>query len=98
DFHVTGVQTCALPIWEGYLDRRRAADRAVQSKGAACGGYPARQPGETVSGTGFGAADAVVGDGEVDLRVREVSTSSTNGYAHLQIGRASCRERVWYRG
>src|SRR5690606_39689110 len=30
DFHVTGVQTCALPIWQGHAQARRRGQRQRQ--------------------------------------------------------------------
>src|SRR5690606_40313909 len=80
DFHVTGVQTCALPILseagtfgetEQLLSKLLAAEYAAQL----AGGVPMTQV-ETIRPGDFGIEPP-----PVTLRV-------------TQIGRASCRERV----
>src|SRR5439155_13182050 len=44
DGHVTGVQTCALPIWRGFLRERRAAlrrrARRSRTRGESAQGAP----------------------------------------------------------
>src|SRR5690606_41027571 len=91
DFHVTGVQTCALPIYEFVAE----ALRAVENHGPAAsedGGEIEVDPGE--------AGDS----GEAAARVRELEARLGEVEAQLQakeqqeIGRASCRERGESRG
>src|SRR5690606_40173984 len=80
DFHVTGVQTCALPILlpvRQYFGRGRC-ERTRISKGAL------RKNGEAFTGC---------------LKERKTLRSRTRKRAtvrehSVQIGRASCRERV----
>src|SRR5690606_40795058 len=97
DFHVTGVQTCALPILLStlsYVER----DRILQNVGFAAIRV-------------FSVAIAIfVGIGlvhkEVDRRTVFTILSKPIGrgefllgkYLGLQIGRASCRERAAARG
>src|SRR5690606_39788701 len=88
DFHVTGVQTCALPIYGGdkqlvvMAEHRdvqadpvapRHAVAFIDTYGQAC---LAKHP---VAAVFEGCRHASLGDGAVDV---------------IQIGRASCRGRV----
>src|SRR5690606_40756569 len=64
DFHVTGVQTCALPIFERYEEGCKVARRSLRFNSNA-------------HSLGAFIINAIrAGDAE-------------------EIGRASCRERVW---
>src|SRR5690606_40381538 len=85
DFHVTGVQTCALPISTGQFYRRFVAVVA----GIEHDGLVAR-PDQRLHGTEdrFGGPR---GDGDlaVGVALHAVDTRNLG-----QIGRASCRERV----
>src|SRR5256885_4165259 len=76
DYKVTGVQTCALPIWLDVDD--------VVSQGLASG-------------------EGVLNANEVDLGVclidigagtTDVVVYNEGSALHMEIGRASCRERV----
>src|SRR5690606_39641727 len=82
DFHVTGVQTCALPIFRLYddvvhdvKDRTRKRQRRRD-----CNAY------KHVTDL----ADNVEGENLPDIEVRGGAENAGN-----QIGRASCRERGW---
>src|SRR5690606_40726203 len=93
DFHVTGVQTCALPIWQDGL-------QFFRSNGPeAVGSYPdvrARQLRDDSAAGVDKARVAVRSVNETTLSVgRERSAESGMGVEHRkhQIGRASCRER-----
>src|SRR5690606_41119862 len=86
DFHVTGVQTCALPIWRpGATGPRLAGALGMQDHERA---QLARD-----SGQGLGS-------GQAGLRRADRALSSLYGrlgrrdLAEPEIGRASCRERV----
>src|SRR5690606_40214048 len=94
DFHVTGVQTCALPIFdlnadlgEGYGRWQVADEEAllplVSSASIACG---------------FHAGDPVTMRGSVRRAAAlGVCVGAHPGYPDLlgfEIGRASCRERA----
>src|SRR5690606_41192478 len=90
DFHVTGVQTCALPIWEEgtesphgtlVLQAPRLGPYCYEGRGA--GGR--RRVGERV-----GPPPTGIGNG----RTAEELVGDLFGRTDLQIGRASCRERV----
>src|SRR5439155_10635258 len=71
DGHVTGVQTCALPI----SSRRKARSRAMRARGTTC-----------------------------TLRIRKmmettlITRSTCGSPKNHEIGRASCRERVYITG
>src|SRR5207302_3601905 len=94
DFHVTGVQTCALPIW---LQRKKGRARAGDKGG---GVRPRAPPGgeETPRGSPRGGRRPWLSG-----PTRGTSDSGSDkaaAYTHAtsrrnrQIGRASCRERV----
>src|SRR3712207_7653679 len=80
---VTGVQTCALPIYEAVEDR-------LQTRGQARPPVRRRQPrGSGMAHPALRGA-RVVGPARIGVHLRAV------GEGHLvgEIGRASCRERV----
>src|SRR5207244_5390022 len=85
---VTGVQTCALPIWDRDLQRRAVRDGASAREGAA-----ARSDQELCPAAGP-AAEA---DGGVRAQHRRAGGDARDlpgGLHRRQIGRASCRESV----
>src|SRR5690606_40784017 len=88
DFHVTGVQTCALPIWT--WPRRAPANVASGSAGS--GGALARSPRAGAAGLRcpLGGAARL----RRALRGTALRRGALRGAA-LQIGRASRRERAW---
>src|SRR5690606_39598791 len=80
DFHVTGVQTCALPIWSSTAasshDRvRRGASRLPRSRA-------------DLPGAGDRSVDLLQPCGPGGR------SRGTSGSLVAEIGRASCRERV----
>src|SRR5690606_39669878 len=83
DFHVTGVQTCALPICRigpadgPWLGQHGFGDRSRQRLG------------------GLEAAEQRQDDEEVDEVVRRADLGEQHVDALRQIGRASCREREY---
>src|SRR5690606_39835914 len=82
DFHVTGVQTCALPILDLHPAGAAVVDRPQDARGAR--GAAARLVGEDL-------VDLVApppGREAPDVRALPVA----------EIGRASCRERGWSAG
>src|SRR5439155_5546380 len=90
DGHVTGVQTCALPISsEGRLPRLVGLGNALKL---------------TLTGNRVDAAEAlrvglvdeVVPHSRLEQRTFEIADRIASRSA--QIGRASCRERVWSAG
>src|SRR5690606_39892483 len=91
DFHVTGVQTCALPIWKGVVITPRP-------------GVPARielaiSPTGEVEGTIDGPQGGALAGVELELvdvegQVAAKTMSEYDGFFLFEIGRASCRERV----
>src|SRR5690606_40106470 len=87
DFHVTGVQTCALPIW---LARERY-EREQRLKRIACIDQL------TGSLNRRGLLSAIKESNDVALRLHIPSALMTIDIDHFKekIGRASCRERVW---
>src|SRR5439155_17931419 len=74
DGHVTGVQTCALPVW----DRRWTGDEGQKAE-------PLQPEGRALLRV---ALSRVVGE-KADVPHGRHERSSD------EIGRASCRERVW---
>src|SRR5690606_40017228 len=86
DFHVTGVQTCALPIYalrKGHLAGYAVSGDILPGRiGNSVGGYgkPARRPRTLKQNScqGAKAAETAGSAGRTDRRV--------------EIGRASCRE------
>src|SRR5690606_40131921 len=86
DFHVTGVQTCALPIWRIQVRVKRDGVR-VEARA----GYFAERD----------FAHTSRADRETQLQEQLFSPVSstdipvlvTGGYFRIEIGRASCRER-----
>src|SRR5438874_5247269 len=79
DLYVTGVQTCALPI-SSTVNTASTIAFAVYTKNAIVEAV------FTVDGFAAGTWGLVRTKGEAILRVAP--------FARLQIGRASCRERV----
>src|SRR5690606_41051298 len=93
DFHVTGVQTCALPIWSRRLAAARnsefalarySAERWTQSTALRLSSAAK----VAVAGVGAGVAAAARVDGaEAQPEARRTASRAA------EIGRASCRER-----
>src|SRR5690606_40441548 len=84
DFHVTGVQTCALPISEGWAPDSWRARPALQQ--------PAYPDAAALAGTlrELRELPPLVTSWEI-LALRRQLADAQEG---RQIGRASCRERV----
>src|SRR5437764_8637854 len=79
DTSVTGVQTCALPIWATYTEAMRATCRlfmctALATLACACGADPP--------------------DKELNQAKAALDAAQNAGAVTYEIGRASCRERV----
>src|SRR5436309_4836361 len=83
DFHVTGVQTCALPIWRGsgrhhWCDRRWRQGRGNR-RGRGLGGrrgrsgLDQRSAGEGAERDAPGIPSAAAGNGSGDAKVRVIS-------------------------
>src|SRR5207302_5865459 len=85
DFHVTGVQTCALPIYRGvYGDDERNNCRSWR-----------KGPDIIVHSTIHPIMGPDKGSGMPPLiYYRQSNTSDLGAMAKREIGRASCRERV----
>src|SRR5690606_40359408 len=91
DFHVTGVQTCALPI---------LARKSYEEGGCPIGAVVIDNATRRILGKGHntlvqenhpynhGETSAIRDAGRRDF-------SKTTIFTSLKIGRASCRERVW---
>src|SRR5947209_11911468 len=76
---VTGVQTCALPIWTSLTDRSKAA------------AAPATVSGESHVRCHW---DSRSWEGGVEVTTREPGDLPSAVVTREEIGRASCRERV----
>src|SRR3546814_7630568 len=83
---VTGVQTCALPIWRGTEDNKYDVAMMVTTlAGLKKEGW---KPRRTI-------ILLLSGDEETDMRTtRALAVKYKDAELLLQIGRASCRERV----
>src|SRR5690606_40065456 len=86
DFHVTGVQTCALPI---SLARERRRD-AVRWAGPGRPGPAVAQ--WTAYSTKYTSSSAACSPADKASCCRTTPTSSA--YHRMKIGRASCRGRA----
>src|SRR5207302_7063623 len=80
DFHVTGVQTCALPI---------SSRRRLQAGGGTDPSHHSRRATRGEAGFSGFWITAVSVAGPVEMTVRDIAIESFK-----EIGRASCRERV----
>src|SRR5690606_41022537 len=90
DFHVTGVQTCALPILyevDGHLFFDLGAENIVHEVlrvQSALSGHPLLDEDRV----------AVLEDGILSRHI-ESEVGALDLDEKVEIGRASCRERVW---
>src|SRR5207245_4310852 len=90
DATVTGVQTCALPIWPARLLPRRRRDTGdARRSGAAADGQAARH----LQQVRPHREDAVLGVADA-AALRFVLGDPQHEGADAEIGRASCRERI----
>src|SRR5207302_7975634 len=92
DFHVTGVQTCALPIYSGALFTANSGGLLAVAKCMLAAAAFARGSG----GCDWRAAFLAVRARAASMTLRK-STSIRSGWPE-EIGRASCRERGWASG
>src|SRR5690606_40517137 len=93
DFHVTGVQTCALPICaaihDGHLRAAELQEAVVHAEGVECTEHMFGGVHPHIALAQGGAA------GGADHQVRVgVDHGLPLEVGPLEIGRASCRERV----
>src|SRR5207248_6111070 len=79
DRTVTGVQTCALPICQSFV-------RALLCR---------RPDGTRIAGGGPGTAGSRISDHPQDCDLRGITMLRILTLMVFEIGRASCRERVW---
>src|SRR5690606_39895757 len=92
-FHVTGVQTCALPIYADVLGAGLAGD--LRMPDAAVSRIARAVARKTGSYKGGRHADVVGAGLAGDLRMPDAAVSRTaRAVARKKIGRASCRDRV----
>src|SRR5439155_4965620 len=85
DGHVTGVQTCALPIsrnWRTVSGRVNPLTRSSRERASA-----------STSNRCFSSTSSVPGGAAVELSVMSITIGHERGERY-EIGRASCRERV----
>src|SRR5690606_40313253 len=97
DFHVTGVQTCALPIYFGLSYQHRVGSPGLgQTEHYPTAGFDA-MVNETFDTGGLRLwLDVLAGES-----FYEVAGKTSPGdplFATAQIGRASCRGRGWSGG
>ena len=88
---MTGVQTCALPIYDGHAGVAPDLFDFVAVGGEHDGVDPF-----AVFGVLDGVADHRLAEQRQGVLARQSGTAAAgqNGGHHVQIGRASCRERV----
>src|SRR5699024_11344190 len=94
DRHVTGVQTCALPIWQRLLPLVQCRVRVVTPFDVS-----AEKPGEHGVAAGSAEREPVRfhrsgTEGGAETGADVGSDEAQAGVRHLQSGRASWRERV----
>src|SRR2546430_4869991 len=78
DLTVTGVQTCALPIWKVWSDLQTADALTEACKSVSIVAMPKYDSSTTIT----------------QMLERSTGTQIPGDDKHLKIGRASCRERV----
>src|SRR5690606_39539210 len=94
DFHVTGVQTCALPIWDPDHGRLLASVKIV---GGSAGIGPPVMAAKIIKmgGTMRMAFEISIGDQILGSQFyTPPEDNPQNPESSRQIGRAPCRERV----
>src|SRR5690606_40978045 len=86
DFHVTGVQTCALPIYGEYVlfCQEKIKEQEI---------WTGRRVGPEAAPQVLGCDDAFP-ISDIDDILPGLIEGKDRIYASLEIGRASCRERV----
>src|SRR5205823_10078546 len=88
---VTGVQTCALPISATRFADPGWAQAAIHL------GWPAVAAAYVALAVALAAISRIrMSGGELTDRIRALTPASRRAFA--EIGRASCRERVWIWG
>src|SRR5207302_3294705 len=97
DFHVTGVQTCALPICDIRFVRLWFTDVLGYLKSVAVA--PAELEGAFAEGIGFdgSAIEGFARVYEADM-IAKPDPATFQLLPWQEIGRASCRGRVWLAG
>src|SRR5206468_5755362 len=92
DLIVTGVQTCALPIFAEQLSKaRELVDLTLQEARAAISGL--RPPVLDDLGLSGGLASLARSIPQIDMEIDLDDTRLPDHIELAQIGRASCRER-----
>src|SRR5690606_40541040 len=88
DFYVTGVQTCALPIYEYALRAERGGDRESR--------FHLRRV--DLHGVEADLGRRQTAEPVLDQRCGPAVVVDEAAFGELQIGRASRRERMWIEG
>src|SRR5690606_39807456 len=92
DFHVTGVQTCALPIYPPTADPSTGRLYASHRRSCSAAGYLGPTDGVDVDDPSYaGVSEGGATPNETPTTGRTVAAWAP--VAGAQIGRASCRER-----
>src|SRR5690606_39884843 len=91
DFHVTGVQTCALPISEALPD----PESTPSILGVEAERTRAREAVAAVAAELQKRADAAGGSAQEVLEAQAMIAEDPTLQDEVEIGRASCRERGW---
>src|SRR5690606_40658092 len=92
DFHVTGVQTCALPI-SGGPGKIRSCPRCSQDAVRVYYAPPVHYHAQ-----GFHTTDYDKTGDRLEKMNKTWSKQFGEAPPPMEIGRASCRERVWIEG
>src|SRR5690606_39528451 len=95
DFHVTGVQTCALPIWlyslGRFADSGLFGQERLENLGSLSGDHPALQR-RLLSGQDVPSPILTMSNRIYNILFH---THTVSGLVISEIGRASCRQRAW---
>src|SRR5690606_40662595 len=87
DFHVTGVQTCALPISTRTINiNLQAGANTIRTVSTTANGGP-NMDHVTITGA--------AGSSVSSQSSSSVASGEVLAFPGAEIGRASCRERVW---
>src|SRR5690606_41051674 len=97
DFHVTGVQTCALPIFELSQSRLDIAEAQYSLGGAGKRDFLTAEVDYNSDLSLLLTQEQVIQNARVNLNELMALNPDQQFVVQDKIGRASCREREWMR-
>src|SRR5207302_3936012 len=95
DFHVTGVQTCALPICRARAVGKASDARMASGDGSKAAAFDRMKRKVAHSEAVSQAKSEIAGDNLDDRLAALEKEDRIEQLLAEQIGRASCRERRW---